>query len=72
MQHPHKNEKHKRAFIVWLAIFPLITTIFYLFGDVLLLLPLLARTFLLTVVIVPLVFYLLVPFYTRLFNSWFK
>lgn len=72
MKPSHKNEKHKRAFIVWLAIFPLITAVFYLFGDVLLLLPLLARTFLLTAVIVPLVFYFFVPFYTRLLSNWFK
>ncbi|MBO9729419.1 MAG: hypothetical protein J7623_12355 [Chitinophaga sp.] len=60
------------AFIIWLAIFPLITITFYLFGDLLMLLPLVARTFLLTIIIVPTVFYIIVPFYTRLLANWFK
>lgn len=68
----NKNDQHKRAFIIWLAIFPLITITFYLFGDLLLLLPLVVRTFILTIIIVPVVFYIIVPLYTRLFAGWFK
>lgn len=67
-----KNDQHKMAFIIWLAIFPLITLTFYLFGDLLLLLPLVLRTFILTIIIVPTVFYIIVPFYTRLLSAWFK
>lgn len=72
MEYTRKNEQHKRAFIIWLAIFPLITITFYLFGDLLLLLPLVLRTFILTIVIVPVVFYIIVPLYTRLLSGWLK
>ncbi|HEY9259840.1 hypothetical protein [Chitinophaga sp.] len=72
MTSSNKNNQHKMAFIIWLAIFPLITLTFYLFGDLLLLLPLVLRTFILTIIIVPTVFYIIVPFYTRLLSAWFK
>lgn len=72
MTQNNKHHQHKMAFIIWLAIFPLITITFYLFGDLLMLLPLVARTFLLTIIIVPTVFYIIVPFYTRLLANWFK
>ncbi|MGO4289727.1 hypothetical protein [Chitinophaga sp. RAB17] len=72
MTHSNKNNQHKMAFIIWLAIFPLITLTFYLFGDLLLLLPLVLRTFILTIIIVPTVFYIIVPLYTRLLSGWFK
>lgn len=72
MTHSNKNNQHKMAFIIWLAIFPLITLTFYLFGDLLMLLPLVLRTFILTIIIVPTVFYIIVPLYTRLLSGWFK
>jgi len=72
MQQDNKTTKHKMAFIVWLAIFPLITLVSFLLGDQLMRLPLLFRTFVMTLGIVPLVFYVVVPFYTRLFSSWLK
>ncbi len=67
-----KNEKHKSVVIVWLAIYPLITLILYFFGDQLTLLPLPLRTFVLTVVAVPLMLYVIVPFYNKIFSSWLR
>lgn len=64
------NEKHKRAFLIWLAIYPLITFLFLLMGDMLIQYPLAIRTFILTAIAVPLVFYIILPFYNRLFKHW--
>lgn len=65
-----KNGQHKRAFIVWLAIYPLVTLLSYSLGGCLMPLPLVARTFILTVIAVPVMFYLLVPLLNKLFSSW--
>lgn len=72
MEHTNKNEKHKRAFLVWLAIYPLITILYYLLGSYLILLPLIARTFVLTIIAVPVMFYFLVPLLNKLFSHWLK
>jgi antibiotic biosynthesis monooxygenase (ABM) superfamily enzyme len=65
----NKN-KHKRAFLTWLAIYPLITLIFSIFGEDLVKIPLILRTLILTIVVVPLMSYLLLPFYYKIFNKW--
>lgn len=65
-----KNERHKRAFLIWLAIYPLITILFLVMGDVLAPLPLAIRTLILTAIAVPVVFYVMLPFYNRLFKQW--
>lgn len=72
MEHINKNEKHKRAFIIWLAIYPLVTILYYLLGSCLMPLPLVVRTFVLTIIAVPVMFYLLVPFLNKLFSNWLK
>lgn len=66
----NKNNRHKRAFLSWLAIYPLITIIFLLFGEYLVRIPLALRTFLLTAVLVPLMSYVVLPFYNRIFEKW--
>lgn len=66
----NKNTQHKRTFLVWLAIYPLITIIFLLLGDYLVKLPVPLRTFVLTVVIVPLMVYIILPFYNKIFDKW--
>ncbi len=48
------NVKHKRAFLIWLAIYPLITIMFLLLGDHLIKFPLAVRTLILTLIAVPL------------------
>lgn len=62
-------KKLKTILIVWVAIFPTITIIQFLFGGLLNELPLVVRTLTLTVVLVPLMVYLLIPFWTKVFSS---
>lgn len=65
-----KHNKHKRAFLIWLAIYPLITMLLWLLGDRLTMYPLGVRTFILTALAVPIVSYLLLPAYSKLFTKW--
>ncbi len=66
----NKHVQHKRAFLIWLAIYPLITILFWLFGDYLTRYPLTVRTFVLTAIAVPIVFYLILPLYNKVFTKW--
>jgi antibiotic biosynthesis monooxygenase (ABM) superfamily enzyme len=61
---------YKMAMVVWLAIFLLITFIQLLFGDLLQVLPLVFRTFITTAITVPLMTFLVMPLFTRLFKNW--
>lgn len=67
-----KNQKHKRAILVWLAIYPLITVLFYLLGNAISEFPVPVRTFILTVIAVPTMVYIILPFYEKLFEKWLK
>jgi antibiotic biosynthesis monooxygenase (ABM) superfamily enzyme len=62
--------RYKMAYVTWLAVFPLITVIFALFGPLLSQLPMLLRTLVLTVVMVSLMTYVIMPRLTRLFSFW--
>jgi antibiotic biosynthesis monooxygenase (ABM) superfamily enzyme len=62
--------RHKMAVITWLAVYPLITAIFLFGGPLLLQLPLPLRTLLMTVVMVPVMTYLIMPGMARLFRRW--
>ena len=62
--------RYKLAVITWLGIFPLITLVLALFGPLLMQLPLVARTFVLSTTLVPVMTYLIVPLYTWLFSRW--
>lgn len=62
--------KHKTTFLIWLAIYPLITLISYLFGEYLAIIPTPLRTLILTVFLVPVMVYILLPLYTRIFAKW--
>lgn len=64
------SEKHKRTFLIWLAIYPLVTLLFYLLGDLLGQLPLPLKTLILTLIAVPTMSYLILPFYNRVFAKW--
>jgi len=64
------NIQHKRAFLTWLAIYPVITLLFWLFGDLLIKIPLVFRTLILTLGLVPLLSYVILPFYYKVFNKW--
>ena len=62
--------RHKMALLTWLAIFPLINIINLLFASVLDRLPPLLRNLVLTVTLVLLMTYVVMPRMTRLFASW--
>ncbi len=64
------NNKHKQVFLIWLAIYPLITILFYLLGGYLLRFPLMVRTLILTLIAVPLAAYFILPIYYRIFDKW--
>ncbi|MEM9067203.1 MAG: hypothetical protein AAGE52_01815 [Myxococcota bacterium] len=52
---------HRQALTVWIAIYPTITLVLWLFGDWLAALPLPIRTLVLTAGLVPLMVYVLIP-----------
>ncbi|QIN78159.1 hypothetical protein GBA65_06150 [Rubrobacter marinus] len=62
--------RYKMAVVTWLAVFPTITVIFLVLRPVLNALPLLLRTLLLTLIMVSLMTYVVMPRMTRLFAFW--
>jgi uncharacterized protein len=62
--------RYKIVALTWLAIYPLITAVFYFLGDYLLRLPLGFRTLVVTAIIVPAMLYVVMPFMTPLFARW--
>lgn len=62
--------RYKMAVVTWLAVFPLITVIFVAFEPLLNRLPMLLRTLVLTLVMVALMTYVVMPRMTRLFAFW--
>ncbi|PRX54854.1 hypothetical protein [Flagellimonas meridianipacifica] len=62
-------KKLKTTLIVWIAIYPAITAILLVFGTYLNHLPILLRTLILTLVLVPLMVYFLIPFWTKVFSK---
>ena len=72
MQTHKKNEQHKRAFVAWLAIYPLITVILYISQELLMTLPLALKTMIITLIVVPLMSYLVMPLFNRIFGKWLE
>jgi uncharacterized protein len=69
--HRHVVTGLERWFVLtWLAIYPLITAVFFFFGDPLQQLPLGIRTLVVTAIIVPAMIYLVTPLMTPLFTRW--
>lgn len=64
------NSKHKLALLSWLVIYPIVTGIFILFNEPLMQLPLPVRTLVLTIVLVGLMNYLIMPRMTKKLNKW--
>jgi antibiotic biosynthesis monooxygenase (ABM) superfamily enzyme len=62
----------KTAVVVWLAIYPSITFIQWLVGPKIQAWPLAVRTLALTVALVPLMVYLLIPGFQRLLAPWLR
>jgi antibiotic biosynthesis monooxygenase (ABM) superfamily enzyme len=62
--------RYKMAVVTWLAVFPVVSVIFSLFGPWLNVLPTLVRTLVFTLVMVTLMTYVIMPRMTRLFSFW--
>jgi antibiotic biosynthesis monooxygenase (ABM) superfamily enzyme len=62
--------RYKMAVVTWLAVFPLISAIFFVLGPVLNALPTLLRTLVLTLIMVTTMTYVVMPRMTRLFSFW--
>jgi antibiotic biosynthesis monooxygenase (ABM) superfamily enzyme len=62
--------KHKTALLIWLAIYPTINLIMWLLGDFLGSLPLPLRTLVMTLILVPLMVYVLLPLVNKAFRNW--
>jgi antibiotic biosynthesis monooxygenase (ABM) superfamily enzyme len=61
----------KFAVVVWLAIYPLVTAIFALFGEqIMAIQPLALRTLMLTLILVPLMAFVFIPLIQRVLKSW--
>lgn len=66
-------KKWKMAIIIWIAIYPTITTLFFILGPFLLKIPYLPlRTLVLTLVVVPLMVFILIPFLQKVFKNWLE
>jgi len=56
--------------VSWLALWPTVTLIFWLLGDVLVAIPLVPRIMMVTAVVMVLMSYVLMPRFTRWFAFW--
>ena len=66
-------KKWKVAVVIWLAIYPLITIIFEVFNKPLMMIEFLPlRTLLITVVVVPIMVFILLPTLQKLLANWLK
>jgi len=64
-------KKWKMAVMIWLAIYPLITTVFAIFGKYLMMIEFLPlRTLLITVVLVPIMVFVLIPILQKILGGW--
>ncbi len=70
MKKTKEPSKHKIALLTWIVIYPLITVIFLLFNEQLMELPLAIRTLILTVVLVGLMNYIIMPNLRKKLNNW--
>jgi antibiotic biosynthesis monooxygenase (ABM) superfamily enzyme len=62
--------RYKLVALTWLAIYPLITAVFFFFGEPLQRLPLSIRTLVVTGIVVPAMLYVVMPIMTPLFERW--
>lgn len=62
--------KYKMTLVSWLALYPSVSLIFMIFGDMLAPLPLLLRTLIITGVLMLLMSYVLMPRFTKWFAFW--
>jgi hypothetical protein len=69
----HAPKKWKMAVLVWIAIYPTITLLLALLGDQFAQVsPLPLRTFVITIIVVPLMVFSIMPAMQRLLSNWLK
>jgi antibiotic biosynthesis monooxygenase (ABM) superfamily enzyme len=62
--------KYKLTFLVWCAIYPTVTFIFFILNDFLINLHPFLKTFVVTIILVPLMVFVFLPFIMKRFNNW--
>jgi antibiotic biosynthesis monooxygenase (ABM) superfamily enzyme len=62
--------RYKMAIVTWLAVFPLATGVFYAAAPVFTRLPPIGRSLAMSVILVPVMTYIVMPRMTRLFRNW--
>ena len=62
--------KWKFAIMVWIAIFPSITTLQFIFGDSLREMSIPIRSLIMTLILVPLMVFVLLPILRKVLGSW--
>ena len=66
-------KKWKMAIVIWLAIYPLITLIFTVLGPYLVQInPLPLRTLVITLIAIPIMVFILMPFLQTLLRNWLQ
>lgn len=66
----NQSPKWKFAIMIWLAIYPAITLLTYLIGDKINYLPLPLKTLIMTGILVPLMFFVLLPLLRKILGNW--
>jgi uncharacterized protein len=67
---PARPPRHKLAVITWLGVYPTLTATLALLGPLMETWPLPLRTLLVTLLLVPLLVYLIFPLLNRAFRDW--
>jgi antibiotic biosynthesis monooxygenase (ABM) superfamily enzyme len=67
---PARPPRWKQAVITWLAVYPALTLTLAVLGPLIETWPLAFRTLLVTVLLVPIVVYVLLPLLNRAFRGW--
>jgi antibiotic biosynthesis monooxygenase (ABM) superfamily enzyme len=62
--------KFKLAFLVWCAIYPTVTFIFFILNDFLATLHPFVKTLVVTIILVPLMVFVFLPFIMKTFGKW--
>jgi antibiotic biosynthesis monooxygenase (ABM) superfamily enzyme len=62
--------KFKMTLLVWCAIYPTVTFIFFILGDFLAPLHPFLKTFVVTIILVPLMVFVFLPFIMKTFKNW--
>ncbi len=67
---PARPPRYKQAVITWLAVYPALTATLAMLGPLMETWPLPMRTLLVTLLLVPVVVYVIVPLLNRVFRGW--